>query len=389
MAWYRLTYLSHTGAVEVMTLEAEDREQAMQNAAVPRSIIQSVSIDHLGGLKAALTEKKLPLIDQALVLAALSSKLSTGKTFGKAVTESIDLKRLSLTPQHLENCQSPRDYLTVLRFDDTVVLLADAGDKSGTIPEALHRASKALTERVNAAKEFGKALAQGALYSALGLLFMIGIPLWAGGTLRDFIEVQRIPLQLNEFSHMILFLRDIYVSYWMILLGLITAFFIFREKVWFQVRTFPGLRFINERLKIKRALDFVGTYQLLQSSGFTTVQSFSFLLQRSKGHTHRLYTEALDRLNEGRELADIFDTEEWPPLLYQNLMGFDAQSPKGRENVLMNLGEALKTYYIQYSAKISTTASMVGMGMLLLTIIMFAAGFYMPIVNLNSALKAQ
>ncbi len=102
---------------------------------------------------------------------------------------------------------------------------------------------------------------------------------------------------------------------------------------------------------------------------------------------HKLYEDAIGRLNEGRELSDIFSNGEWPPILHQNLQGFDDQSPEGRDTVLGNLADALKTYYIQYSAKISSFASMVGFAMMLLTIIMFAVGFYMPIVNLNQALK--
>lgn len=389
MAWFKVTFLSQSGGVEVVRLEAEDRDQAISNSGVPRQIIQDISEDHFGGINAAFRDKKLPLIEQALVLAALASKISSGKTFGKAIAESVNYKKLGITAQQMEACESPRDYLSRLRFDDTAILLAETGERSGRLTESLGRASKAIAERVNASKEFGKALAQGMMYSGLGLAFMIGIPLWAGGTLRDFIEVQKIPLQLNGFSEIIMFLLDLYQGYWPVLIAAIAICFFFRDRVWESLRELPGFSFINERMKIKRALDFVTSYQLLQGSGFPNIASFRFLLQRSKGHTHKLYEEAIKRISEGRELSDVFNTHEWPPILHQNLQGFDNQSPAGRENVLINLGEALKTYYIQYSAKISSTASLIGFSMMVLTIIMFAVGFYLPIVNLNSALKAQ
>ena len=387
MAWFNVTYLSQLGGEEVISVEAEDREQAMVVAGVPRSIVQSVSVDHLGGLKSALLEKKLPLIEQALVLSALASKVASGKTFAKAIAESVDYRKLGLTQKQMEGCQTPKDFLTRLRFDSTAILLAETGDKAGVLPQSLSRASKAIQDRVNAAKEFGKALFQGVMYSILGLLFMIGIPLWAGGTIKDFIEVQRIDLALNEFSHVILFLREVYTGYWLFCLIAIAVCIVFREKIWENVRILPGFSFVNERIKIKRALDFVTSFQLLQSSGFPTIMAFKFLHQRSKGMTHKLYEDAISRLNEGRELSDIFSNGEWPPILHQNLQGFDDQSPEGRDTVLGNLADALKTYYIQYSAKISSFASMVGFSMMLLTIIMFAVGFYMPIVNLNQALK--
>lgn len=55
--------------------------------------------------------------------------------------------------------------------------------------------------------------------------------------------------------------------------------------------------------------------------------------------------------------------------------------------ILSNLNEALRAYYLEYSSRVSRAASMLGFAMMILTIMMFAIGFYMPIVNLNSALK--
>ena len=387
MAYFRVSYLGQLGVLSSISVEAETREQAIVNSGVARALVHSCSVDHLGGIRSALFDKKLSLVDQSLVLASMASKVGSGKTFGRAVVESVDFKKLGLTISQVESCQTPRDYLQTMRFDDTVILLAEAGDKSGRLPESLQRASKTLLERIESEKEFGKALAQGLLYVALGLAFMVGIPLWAGSTLDEFIIGQKIPLQLNSLSHVIMFLREMYTTYGVPLVGGLVAAYFFREKLWNSIRRLPVINFINERIKIKRALDFVQSYQLLLSSGFTNPQSFKFMIQRSKGDTHRLYEAAAVMLNEGRELCDVFDNDEWPLILHQNLSGFDEQTPAGRDNVLLNLSFALKTYYLQYSAKISQVASMCGFLMMILTILLFAVGFYLPIVNLNQALK--
>lgn len=387
MAYFRVSYLGQSGVLQNVSVEAETREQAVANSGIPMPLIHSCSIDHLGGLRAALFDKKLSLVEQSLVLAAMASKVGSGKTFGRAVVESVDIKKLGLSAAQIETCQSPRDYLQTMRFDDTVILLAEAGDRSGRLDVALQRASKALSDRIESEKEFGKALAQGLLYVGLGLAFMIGIPLWAGGTLDEFIVTQKIPLQLNSFSHVIMFLREMYTTYGMATFSALVAAYFFRDRIWASTRRLPVISFINERIKIKRALDFVQSYQLLSSSGFTNPQSFKFMIQRSKGETHRLYESASVMLGEGRELCDVFKNDEWPVILHQNLSGFDEQTPAGRDNVLLNLSSALKTYYVQYSAKISQVASMCGFGMMILTIMMFAVGFYLPIVNLNQALK--
>ncbi|MDQ2478505.1 secretion protein, partial [Pseudomonas aeruginosa] len=88
-----------------------------------------------------------------------------------------------------------------------------------------------------------------------------------------------------------------------------------------------------------------------------------------------------------RELSDVFDNPEWPPLITQNLQGFDNQSPAGRDNVLSNMADALKAYYLRHSEKVAQMSSVIGFSMMLLTIMMFAIGFYLPIINLASAMR--
>ncbi|MBM5458971.1 type II secretion system F family protein [Pseudomonas sp. P66] len=387
MAYWQISFIGESGSIETSSsIKAETREQAILLFGRPPKFIQQVKVDHLGAVKAAF-EKKFPPIEQVLILSAIASKLASGKTIGKAIKESVDFGRLGLTFGEIDRCETPKEYLTKLRFDETAILIADAGDKAGKLSESLYRASKAIQERINAKKEFGKAMQQGLLYTTLGALFMVGIPLWAGSTINDFIEVQRIPLKLNALSNMIMFLFMLYTQYFVFLIAGVAGIYVFRERIWENIRTLPVFSFINERMKVSRGLDFVTSYQLLLSSGFNNLQSFRFLAARSKGLTHRLYLQASERLNEGRQLSDVFDNPEWPPIVHQNLQGFEDQGPQGRDMVLANLNEALKAYYLEYSARVSRVASIVGFSMMILTIMMFAVGFYMPIVNLNSALK--
>lgn len=387
MAYWQIRYIGESGSIETSSsIKAESREQAITLSGRPPAFIQQVKIDHLGAVK-SMFEKRFPPIEQVLILSAIGSKLASGKTIGKAIKESVDHERLGITYAELDQCETPKEYFTKLRFDETAILVADAGEKAGKLSESLFRASKAIQERINAKKEFGKAMQQGLLYTVLGFMFMVGIPLWAGGTMHDFIEVQRIPLKLNTLSKVIMFLYMVYTQYFVFLIAAIAASYVFREKIWDNIRTLPVFSFINDRMKISRGLDFVTSYQLLLGSGFNNLQSFRFLAVRSKGLNHRLYLEAADRLTEGRQLSDVFDSPEWPAIVHQNLQGFEEQGPSGRDMILSNLNEALRAYYLEYSSRVSRAASMFGFGMMILTIMMFAIGFYMPIVNLNSALK--
>ncbi len=97
MAYYQLKYFGESGGVVSVSVEAETKEQAIAMSGIPQSIVHSVAIDHLGGLKSALLDKKFPLVEQVLMLSAIASKVASGKVFDKAILESVDYKKLKLT----------------------------------------------------------------------------------------------------------------------------------------------------------------------------------------------------------------------------------------------------------------------------------------------------
>jgi hypothetical protein len=123
MAYYQLKYLGESGGVVSVGVEAETKEQAIAMSGIPESVIHSVAVDHLGGIKSALFDKKFPLVEQVLMLSAIASKISSGKTFGKAVQESVNYKALKISL--LKSTPSnPQRVPVLLRFDETAVLLA-------------------------------------------------------------------------------------------------------------------------------------------------------------------------------------------------------------------------------------------------------------------------
>lgn len=384
MAYYKVHYLGPDGTRQSAKKSAESKDQAIAATGVPEGAVLDVTIDHFGGFTSSLTEKKFPLLEQALMLSATASKLYAGKTFSRAIVESVPFKKLGINQAQVEACQTAKDYLDLFRFDETTTLLVDAGEKSGRLPESLYNAAESIKQREADRKEFGRAMTQGILYSSLGALFTVGIPLWAGSTMIEFITVQKVSLQLNNFSEIILFLYSLYTDYLLGLIALAIATFVFRFKIWEAIRRMPVIAYVNERIKVKRALDFVQTFQLLRKSGYTNPQMFRFLQVRSKGRTHKLYTDALDRLAEGRDLSSVFDNEEWPELLHQNLAGFDMQASEGRDLVLTNLAAALRAYFLSFSHKISKVCMVVGFGLIIFTILMFAIGFYLPLVSFSA-----
>ena len=383
MAFFVIRYIGQEGKPLSRRLEALTKEEAVSKSGFQSRNIESVDVDHLGAVKAALTEKRLPMTEQVLALVTIASKLEAGKTPGRAITESVDLNKLDLDQADLVSCVRPADYFKLLRFDETAVLLADAGDKAGNLSDALKRAAGVLRERMKTRKEFAKPMRSAALNFVFGILSGIGFPLFGGSMMREFLYVQKFPITPTVLSHVLMWLEQFYRGYWPFVVAALIATVVFRSRVWDGVRRWPFLRLFDDRSRCKRGLEFIQAYQLLTVSGFTPPQILKFMLERSKGRLHALYEEALERNKEGRDLGLVFESEEWPVIISQNLKDFDQQTLDGRERILTNLSEALSEMFMFNSEKIANNMSFGAMMVLISSIVLFALGFYVPMMTMR------
>lgn len=384
MAYFLIKYIGHEGNTISKAVEAMTRDEAISKSGIPNGIIQSVSIDHFGGIKSTLMEKRLPINEQILALVTLASKLESGKTAGRAIIEAVDFDKIDVTKEQLEACETPSEYLKVLRFDETATLLAEAGDKSGKLSDSFKRAANVIRGRERTRKEFAKPMRTAALNTAVGIVSGIGFPVFGGGMMHKFIYEQNLPIEPSTLSDILMGLNDFYRNYWYTLLIAAVVCVVFRDQIWSVIRSWPFFQLFDNRLRVRRGLDFIQTYQLLTMSGYTNPMVFKFLMERASGRQRLLYENGLKQmLSEGRELGEIFNDDEWPRIIAQNLQGFEQQTPDGRERVLSNLTEALTEIFIQYSEKIAGAVSKFSMVILLGSILLFALGFYIPLVSMR------
>lgn len=386
MAYYVIKYIGQEGSTLSKPIEAVTREEAISKSGFQARNIQSVEIDHLGAIRAALTEKRLPLTEQVLALVTSASKLEAGRTPGKAILESVDLTKLGMEPFDFAVCERASDYLKLMRFDDTAILLADAGDRAGNLSDALKRAGNVLRDRMKTKKEFAKPMKAAAINFVVGISAGIGFPIFGGRMLEEFIYKQKMPITPTVLSHIMMWLEWFYTTYWPIVLIALCAGFAFRSKVWNGIRRWPLFNLFDDRLRCKRGLEFIQTYQLLSASGFTNPAVLRFMYERSKGRQRLLYEQALERNNEGRELGSIFDDDDWPKIISQNLKGFEHQAIDGRNAILKNLSEALTEMFVHYSEKIANTMARASMLVLISSILLFALGFYIPMMTMRMTL---
>lgn len=383
MAYFVLKFVGPEGGVISKPIEAVTREEAISKSGLNTRIIQSVEVDHFGAIRASLTEKRLPQGEQVVTLVTIASKLEAGMTPGRSIIESVDLKKLDMSPADLTGCERACDFLKVLRFDETAILLADAGDKAGDLAESLKRAAEVLRDRAKTKKEFAKPMKKAIINFVVGIASGIGFPLFGGGMLYEFIYKQKFPITTNKMSDLMMALQHFYITTWPIMVVLLVAAIVMRGKLWGAVRRWPLLNKFDDRMRCKRALEFVQTYQLLTKSGFTNPQVLQFLLERSKGRQRDIYEDALARNVEGRELGVVLESEEWPKIISQNLKGFEKQNLDGRSRILSNLTEALTEMFIQHSEAIADRLGQLSMATLVFSILMFAMGFYMPMVTMR------
>lgn len=386
MAYFVIKHVGPDGTFQAKPIEALTREEAISRSGLQVRNIQSVEVHHLGALRAALTEKRLPQTEQVLSLITIASKLEAGKTPGKAIMEAVDLSKLGLSPADLSGCERPSDYLKLMRFDETAILLAEAGDKAGNLSDSLKRAASVLRDRVKTKKEFAKPMKTAAINFVVGVTAGIGFPIFGGSMMREFIYKQKLPITPTVLSDLLMWLEAFYSTYWPLLIVFFVGVMIFRQKLWALCRRWPILRLFDDRLRCKRGLEFIQAYQLLTLSGFTTTQVLRFMIDRSRGRERQLYEEALVRNNEGRELGVVLETDEFPKIIRQNLKGFEQQTIDGRKRILLNLSEALSEMFMNYSENIATSVSRLAMLVLIGSILLFALGFYVPMMTMRMSM---
>ncbi|MGP0171099.1 type II secretion system F family protein [Pseudomonas sp. NCHU5208] len=388
MAYWQISYFDESGYVRKLpSLKAESREQAIQLSGLSKRTIDQVRVDYFGGIKAALLDRKFPVVDQVVMLSSICSKIESGWPASRAIEESVPYARIGITKAQMDICEKPKDYFTLLRFSDTVVMLAETGDKTGKLSQSLERASRTMLEKLEAEAEYRKTLIKGLAYTGLGLGFIVLVPYIGGTTLTDFIEVQRLPLTLNTTSHIMLALSDFYHAYGIPTLAILGGLYATRDRYWDAVKNSWPILHINEQLKITRAINFVSNYQILSFSGFSNQQAFQFLQERSSGRTQKLFLQALERTREGGALSSSLDHEDWPELMKQNLKGFEDANLKDREKILSNLLKALKIHYGQASSKVSRMASVFGFAAMTVAIILMSVGFYLPLVGMSQGIR--
>ena len=383
MAYFVIKFVGPEGGIQSKPVEAVTKEEAISKSGLHKRTIQSVDLDHFGAIRASLTEKRLPQGEQVVALVTISSKLEAGMTPGRSIVESVDLQKLELTAADLAGCERACDYLKVLRFDETAILLADAGDKAGNLAESLNRAADVLRERAKTKKEFAKPMKKAIVNFCVGFSAAIGFPLFGGDMLHEFIYKQKLPITTNNMSDMLMALQGFYVSSWPMLIAIAVAAFVLRARLWAAIRRWPLCNKFDDRLRCKRALEFVQTYQLLTQSGFTNPQVLQFLHERSKGRQRAIYEEALALNVEGRELGEVLDSDEWPKIVSQNLIGFEKQNLDGRARILKNLSNALTEMFVHHSESIADNLGRLSMASLIFSLFLFALGFYMPMVTMR------
>lgn len=386
MAFFLVKYIGQEGGSLVKSVDAIDKEEAISKSGVPPQIIQSVTPDHLGGLRQALTEKKLPINEQILSLVTIASKLESGKTAIKAINESVDFESLGVTREQLEVCEQASDFFKILKFDSTAILLAEAGDRAGDLADALKRAASIIRERELARKEFAKPMKTAVINFVVGIVAGIGFPMFGGTMIDKFINEQKLPLEAGPVTDLLMWLNNFYRDYGFIVLGCLVALFVIRARLWPYLKSLPVFQLFYNRTSARLGLDFIQTYSLLTASGYTNPQVFKFLIERSKGDQRVMYEEASKLLNEGRELGAIFASEGWPKIISQNLQGFEQQTVDGRNRILSNLSEALSTIFMQYSEKIATAIGRISMLTLISALLVFALGFYVPLMTMRPSL---
>ncbi|WP_209063511.1 type II secretion system F family protein [Endozoicomonas sp. G2_2] len=377
------------GAVVSHLVEARNADEARPLCPFPPArFISGPRRTLLAGLHRELTKTRLTEEFQAMFLAQLGGAIMSGqsanKTFLRLMSENRNLKKEIPRVQN-EMLVSRR--LELLEFDFQAVLLAQIGESTSTLGEALLNANETLLWRRDLLADLKRGLFGSVALIGISICLLCGIALFMTPTIRDFTGGGGLEITLNFATYVLFAINDFLRGFWWLLAGAIGGVFALRKSIARRLSDMPGLDSIFEYFKLQRGMRFLTAYKPLFDVGVSHRVALEQLAKASGGDDKRIYQQMLAQMKrDNSPLSVLLDHPSMPQIIRSGFVGFEGNDNATQQQVMrtqLRLCQSRARMKVTMIKRVLTTGGFV---LVITAILLMAVGGYLALASMQPSM---
>lgn len=380
---WNISYANSVGALGHMQVEADTKAQAILASRLPPGRIVHAKPE---AAVLAFLDSPPPTPIQISFLASLSSGVGGGKSVDKEFISLMEANKFfkpKVARAKTKTLCSER--MKLLKFNPTAVMLAEVGERSGTLAASIATAAKLLSGIYRIEKEMSKGATPQIILIVIMISLMCASPFMFEPIFAELSAPGAGVRIETTFATSFLFgLQAFISSFWPVLVGIGVALFLTRKRIWKRIKRAPVLTIMNELHKAQRATRFVSTYTTLDYAGIPATELIDRLQQTSSGVERAVFAELNKQISKGKPLSESFDHEYFPDIMIRCLFGMEMLDRERRRDTLELLQSNLVTTVDILSDSLVSRTKLVAWIVVGLVLIMVLVGFYYPLVTLSS-----
>jgi type II secretory pathway component PulF len=277
------------------------------------------------------------------------------------------------------------DILRELNFNDSVITLISAGEKSGDMSAMLDTAAQTLQDQQEMQKRANQGLKGSLIMMTFALILLITLPLTLGDVIAEIINQPDMHIATNSITDFFLFMSYALREYWPIIIMIIILTMYFRGIIWLKLRPLPLFKQVWELQKINRSINFLSSYRPFTLAGIDSLTTMRILSENAQGETQKVFTKMASDLKSGVSISTAIDNENFVQLLRIGFGSFERTTEKSQIKIITSLERSLVNINEIYSTKISVFLKTLAMIVTAAMVIMLFMGVILPLQSITAS----
>ncbi len=361
--YFTVRYAGQNGRIERRDVKAATEADAVAQLNVNRTSVRSVTRNYYQELNALLPDAAPPLSTQARILAVFTAQVEAGSN-PSATFDQLLQSYPEFAHRATDVAKTPRvsEKLAALNFDPQLLLLAEVGEETGLIAQALGDATEKMIARQQLLSELKWQLAPSAGLTFVGVATLLALPPFMVDPIDEIVSVKEIRFASNFATDILMAIGRIYSmpSAWILTAALLAGAVVLRRQLWPYLNRLPMLSSIEAFFQISAAYRFITAFAPLFERGVGQSRILALLKRYARKKELTAYSQMEDHLAVGGSLATAFESDYWHPILRDSMRGFDPMT-KESKLILLSRVQPLMAHTVKSQGNlVASTLSALG-----------------------------